>query len=139
MLLGLVLDLEDRKVASNRMTGFDNSRAAPRCQLETRGPGPGPYGTAGVLILANAVNNLLQGTALALGEAMERAFQERACYEVEYRVVRPDGETRVVVERVRLHTGSRGHARCRSGRPGGAIGLARGRGACAGSSLGRSL
>jgi adenylate cyclase len=66
VLVGAVLDLEDRKVATNRLaTGIEAARA-DRCALKPPAAQPkfARDSIAGVYIHATAVNNLLEGDAL---------------------------------------------------------------------------
>ena len=66
VLIGVLLDLEDRTVASNRLTTGIEGAHADRCTL----PAPskaGKFGrdsVAGVYVHATAVNNLIRGDAL---------------------------------------------------------------------------
>ncbi len=66
VLLGLVLDVEDRKVTSDRLYERSNAVYASACDgASVEGLSVDrAHGTSGVLILANAVNNLLDGSAL---------------------------------------------------------------------------
>jgi len=66
VLLGLVLDVEDRKVTSDRLYGRSNAVYVSACDgMPVEGMSVDrAHGTSGVLILANAANNLLDGTAL---------------------------------------------------------------------------
>lgn len=66
VLIGVLLDLEDRTVASNRLTTGIEGAHAERCAL----PAPSSAGkfardsVAGVYVHATAVNNLIRGVAL---------------------------------------------------------------------------
>ena len=66
VLIGTVLDVEDRKIASKRFATAPEGARAERCALTTPAVGPTFIrdSIAGVYIHATAVNNLMRGDAL---------------------------------------------------------------------------
>lgn len=63
VLIGLVLNLEDRKISSDRWMTRESLVTPARCALAAAGPaeGRGVFGTPGPLILATAIDNLISG------------------------------------------------------------------------------
>jgi class 3 adenylate cyclase len=74
VLIGTVLDVEDRKITSKRFATAPEGTRAPRCALPPpAAAGPARDSIAGVYIHATAVNNLLRREAVA-----EAGFAGRA-------------------------------------------------------------
>ena len=66
VLVGAVLDVEDRKITSKRFATAPEGARTVRCALPASPPGPFARDSiAGVYIHATAVNNLLRGEALS--------------------------------------------------------------------------
>ena len=79
VLIGVVLDVEDRKITSKRfVTGPEGAGAAPRCALEPRADlvkaGFVREAVPGVLIHAAAIENFLRGHGLRELAPVERAL-----------------------------------------------------------------
>jgi len=66
VLIGLILNLEDRKVSSSRWMARENARSEAPCASEATsasGANRSAFGTPGPLILATAIDNLISGRA----------------------------------------------------------------------------
>lgn len=61
VLLGLDLAVEDRVQSSNRFMKSDNALAVPDCMGDVQARTESLFGTAGVVVLGNAVSNILSG------------------------------------------------------------------------------
>ena len=76
-MIGLVLNLEDRKISSSRWMAKENAYAPPPCLAKadpTAFASRSAFGTPGPLILGAAIDNLISGRALRPPPAWVSAF-----------------------------------------------------------------